>query len=63
MSSAAWRKPNASINSSGTAFDGGWQRWWSEQSKLDQTDWKSLLDAADSAISRLRAKHLVRVSS
>jgi hypothetical protein len=33
---------HSSITSSGTAFDGGWRRWWREQSLIDGTDWSTL---------------------
>jgi hypothetical protein len=41
------------ITSSGTAADGGWQRWWCEQSRLDGTDWESLLRRHQDVFRRL----------
>lgn len=33
---------HSTIPSSGTALDGGWQRYWREQSRRDGTDWDAL---------------------
>jgi hypothetical protein len=30
--------PTSIHNSSGTAADGGWRRWWREQARIDGTD-------------------------
>jgi len=37
----------------------GWRIWWHHQSIADGTDWISLLDAAQAALSRLRILHAV----
>jgi hypothetical protein len=50
------------IRSTGTC-PAEWREYWAEQSRIDRTDWVSLLEAADQALTRLRAKHLVLVSS
>jgi hypothetical protein len=34
-----------------------WRRWWAAESERTGTNWKSLLTAADAALSRLRAIH------
>ena len=51
------RKPEVALGSSGTAADGGWQRWWATEARRNGTDWTSLIQAADLALSRLRAAH------
>ena len=56
--SSVFFKPEAAASpSTGTAFDGGWHRWWQIEAANQNTDWKSLLAAADAALSRLRAIH------
>jgi hypothetical protein len=55
--------PLATAVSTGTAADGGWQRWWEIESRRNGADWKSLIDAADLALSRLRAAHSTGASS
>jgi hypothetical protein len=55
---ASRRNFSITLNSSGTVFDGGWERWWAAQSKLDSTDWVTLLDAADGVLRQLRARRL-----
>jgi hypothetical protein len=44
------------ITSTGTR-PSDWRRWWAAESERTGTDWKSLLAAADAALSRLRAVH------
>jgi hypothetical protein len=34
---------NTFRSSTGTAFDGGWQRWWEIEARITGTDWESLL--------------------
>jgi len=41
----------------------GWHRWWHLESARVGTDWRSLLDAASAALSRLHAMHLSGASS
>jgi hypothetical protein len=44
--------------SSSTGTDpAGWRHWWAAESERVGTDWKSLMAAADAALSRLRAIH------
>lgn len=50
------------VRSTGTC-PAEWREWWREQSLLDGTDWRSLLDSADSVLRNLRKRHLVVVSS
>ena len=45
---------SSTFTSTGTAADGGWQRWWREQSRLDGTDWESLLDQHVRVLQQLR---------
>ena len=44
---------SSTFTSTGTAADGGWQRWWCEQSRLDGTDWESLLRQHQDVFRRL----------
>jgi hypothetical protein len=46
----ATRKCEAAATSPST----GSTRWWRDQSRADRTDWVSLIDAADTALQRLR---------
>jgi hypothetical protein len=55
--SSALFKPELSSSSTGAVADGGWRRWWREQSLIDGTDWRTLLDAASAVLSRLRVVH------
>jgi hypothetical protein len=42
--STAFFKPDPlTSTSTGTAFDGGWQRWWRHEARITGTDWASLL--------------------
>jgi hypothetical protein len=54
--------PELSHRSTGTC-PSEWRRWWRDQSRADRTDWKSLLDDASAALTRLRAQHIARLSS
>jgi len=51
------RKFELAPNSSGTAADGGWRRWWAEQALIDGTNWRALIHCAEAALARLRAAH------
>jgi hypothetical protein len=51
-----------SIHNSTGPDPAGWRCWWREQSLIDGTDWKSLLDAASVALCRLRVVHGVSSS-
>jgi hypothetical protein len=42
-------EPFAISSSSGTAFDGGWRRWWAVESRRCGSDWISLVNAAEAA--------------
>jgi len=35
-----------------------WRAWWQHQSAIDGTDWRTLLDAAEQVLSKLRALHV-----
>jgi hypothetical protein len=50
-------KRDATCNCEAAAFPstGSTREWWRDQSRADRTDWISLLDAADTALQRLRA--------
>jgi len=58
--SSVFFKPEAAASpSTGTAFDGGWHRWWQIEAANQNTDWKGLITGAEAALCRLRALHLV----
>jgi hypothetical protein len=50
-------KRDATCNGDAAAFPstGITREWWRNQSRADRTDWISLIDAADTALQRLRA--------
>jgi hypothetical protein len=52
------RKPEpATSSSSGTAFDGGWRRWWTSERQRCNSDWEGLIAGAETALRRFRAVH------
>jgi hypothetical protein len=55
--------PTATVTSTGTAADGGWQRWWEIEARRKGTDWRTLLDCADAALQRLRAHYAQEAAS
>jgi hypothetical protein len=61
--SSALFKPSLSSSSTGTAADGGWQRWWAIGACCCGSDWRTLFDCAETALARLRARHLAETSS
>jgi hypothetical protein len=50
---------SATMTSTGTD-PAGWRCWWAVQSRLDGSDWRSLLDQHQDVLNRLR---LAKVSS
>jgi hypothetical protein len=49
---------SATIASSGSAFDGGWRRWWAAEAERTGSDWRSLMEVTDQVVGRLRAQHV-----
>jgi hypothetical protein len=48
-------KQSSEITNLSTGTDpAGWRAWWAAESKLAGTDWHTLIDSADAALSRLR---------
>jgi hypothetical protein len=52
------RKFELTPNSSGTAADGGWRRWWAIEARRCGSDWRTLIDCAEAALFRLRTAHV-----
>jgi hypothetical protein len=40
-----------------------WREWWREQSVIDGTDWKTIIDGAELVLQRLRKQHIGGQSS
>jgi hypothetical protein len=54
--SSTLRNNNYSLApSSGTAFDGGWRRWWHYESHRTGSDWHSVINLHLEISDRLRA--------
>jgi hypothetical protein len=62
MSSAAWRKSDISISSTGIG-PAGWRGYWCRQSVIDGTDWRTLINVTDAALGRLRRGFISGCSS
>jgi hypothetical protein len=56
-SSSAWHKPDLSHPSTGSAFDGGWQRWWAIERVRTATDWVALLRQHERVFRQLCQRH------
>jgi hypothetical protein len=46
---------SATVISTGTAFDGGWRRWWTVESARVGSDWRSLISLHFEICNRLQA--------
>jgi len=54
--SSSFDKPDVISRSTGTC-PAEWRLYWAAQSRIDGTDWVSLLAAAQSALTQLRIVH------
>jgi len=56
FSSSGEGKPESlTSSSSGTAFDGGWRRWWQIEAAANGFDWPGLFALHCSVVDRLRS--------